>query len=208
QGGRAGGGGEVDRGEAGARRRRRGLRLRHGPARGLRPGLRDRNPGVVAAAGALPDRARLEERQQDRGPGVHQEAPGHDGPEGAAEVRVRRAEAACATVVSARRLAFNGLLLLCTFLSLAFLVLPLVAIFARVPLRHLLDQLNSPVARDAMRLSLETNVISLSVLLLVGTPAAYLIGRHRFRGRSIVLTAIELPLVLPPSVAGIGLLAA
>jgi molybdate transport system permease protein len=110
--------------------------------------------------------------------------------------------------VSARRLAFNGLLLLCTFLSLAFLVLPLLAIFARVPLRHLLDQLASPVARDAMRLSLETNVISLAILLLVGTPAAYLIGRHRFRGRTVVLTAIELPLVLPPSVAGIGLLAA
>src|SRR5262249_17527208 len=205
---RPGEGREVDRREAGARRRRRGLRVRHRPARGLGPGVGDRHPGVVAAPGALPDRADLEERQQDRGPGVHQEAPEHHGPQGTAEVRVRRAEAARATVVSARRLAFNGLLLLCTFLSLAFLVLPLVAIFARVPLRHLLDQLSSPVAQDAMRLSFETNVISLGILLLVGTPAAYLIGRHRFRGRTVVLTAIELPLVLPPSVAGIGLLAA
>ena len=110
--------------------------------------------------------------------------------------------------VSARRLAFQGLLLLATFLSLAFLVLPLLAIFLRVPLRHLLDQLSSPVARDAVRLTLETNVISLGILLLVGTPAAYFLGRHRFPGRSVVLTAIELPLVLPPSVAGIGLLAA
>ncbi len=110
--------------------------------------------------------------------------------------------------MSARRLAFQGLLLLTTFLSLAFLVLPLLAIFLRVPLRHLLDQLSSPVARDAVRLTLETNVISLGILLLVGTPAAYFLGRHRFPGRSVVLTAIELPLVLPPSVAGIGLLAA
>jgi molybdate transport system permease protein len=59
-----------------------------------------------------------------------------------------------------------------------------------------------------VRLTLETNVISLGILLLVGTPAAYFLGRHRFPGRSVVLTAIELPLVLPPSVAGIGLLAA
>src|SRR5206468_3476599 len=85
---------------------------------------------------------------------------------------------------------------------------PLVAIFARVPLRHLLDQLQSPVARDALRLSLETNVISLAILLAVGTPCAYLLASRSFRGRSAVLTLIELPLVLPPAVAGIGLLAA
>ena len=46
------------------------------------------------------------------------------------------------------------------------------------------------------------------MILLVGTPAAYLIATRRFRGRSVVITAIELPLVLPPAVAGIGLLAA
>jgi len=44
--------------------------------------------------------------------------------------------------------------------------------------------------------------------MLIGTPAAYLIGTRRFRGRSAVITAVELPLVLPPAVAGIGLLAA
>ena len=43
---------------------------------------------------------------------------------------------------------------------------------------------------------------------MVGTPAAYLIARRRFRGRSVVITLIELPLVLPPAAAGIALLAA
>ena len=44
--------------------------------------------------------------------------------------------------------------------------------------------------------------------MLVGTPAAYLLATRRFRGRALVITLIELPLVLPPAVAGIALLAA
>ena len=43
---------------------------------------------------------------------------------------------------------------------------------------------------------------------MVGTPAAYFLATRRFRGRAVVVTLVELPLVLPPAVAGIGLLAA
>ena len=57
-------------------------------------------------------------------------------------------------------------------------------------------------------LTATTNAIALAVILLVGTPAAYLLGTRRFRGRTLVITLVELPLVLPPTVAGIGLLAA
>ncbi len=57
-------------------------------------------------------------------------------------------------------------------------------------------------------LTATTNAIALAVILLVGTPAAYLLGTRRFRGREVVITLVELPLVLPPTVAGIGLLAA
>jgi molybdate transport system permease protein len=46
------------------------------------------------------------------------------------------------------------------------------------------------------------------VIVVVGTPAAYLLATREFRGKALVTTAIELPLVLPPAVAGIGLLAA
>jgi molybdate transport system permease protein len=95
-----------------------------------------------------------------------------------------------------------------TLVALGFLVLPIVAIFARVPLHRLLDQVDDPVVRDAMVLTATTNAIALAVILLVGTPAAYLLGTHRFRGRTLAITLVELPLVLPPSVAGIGLLAA
>ena len=77
-----------------------------------------------------------------------------------------------------------------------------------MPLHLLIDQLDDPIVRDALVLTATTNTIALVVILLVGTPAAYLLGTRRFRGRSVVITLVELPLVLPPTVAGIGLLAA
>jgi molybdate transport system permease protein len=108
----------------------------------------------------------------------------------------------------ARGAAFGASTFLLTLVALAFLVLPIVAIFARVPLHRLLDQLDDPIVRDALVLTATTNAIALAVILLVGTPAAYFLGTRRFRGRTVAITLIELPLVLPPTVAGIGLLAA
>ncbi len=93
-------------------------------------------------------------------------------------------------------------------LALLFLTLPIAAIFLQVGPGELIDRLGDPQATDALRLSLITSGIALVLILVVGTPAAYLIATRRFRGRSVVITAIELPLVLPPAVAGIGLLAA
>jgi molybdate transport system permease protein len=105
------------------------------------------------------------------------------------------------------RRAFPVLLVLATALSVAFLLLPVVAIFLRVSPGHLFAQLGSPVARDALLVSLKTNAIAEAIILLVGTPAAWFLARRAFRGRALVITAIELPLVLPPAVAGIALIA-
>jgi molybdate transport system permease protein len=107
-----------------------------------------------------------------------------------------------------RRVAFAGLLFAATAVALAFLLVPLLAIFLRVPLGRLVDQLGSRVFLDALIVSLKTSLVAHGLVLLVGTPAAYLLARSRFRGRSVVLTLLELPLVLPPAVAGIALLAA
>ncbi len=90
----------------------------------------------------------------------------------------------------------------------AFVGLPLLAIFLRVPLGTLVAQLHSPVARDALRISLKTSLTALLFIVVVGTPVAYLLGTRRFRGRTVLVTFLELPLVLPPAVAGIGLFAA
>lgn len=84
----------------------------------------------------------------------------------------------------------------------------MLAIFLRVPPGSLIGQLDEPVVRDALIVSLKTNAIAEALILLVGTPTAYLLATRRFRGRSVAITLIELPLVLPPAVAGIGLLAA
>ncbi len=56
-------------------------------------------------------------------------------------------------------------------------------------------------------MSLETTAIAIAVIVAVGTPAAYILATRSFPGRSVVITLIELPLVLPPAVAGIALLA-
>ena len=96
----------------------------------------------------------------------------------------------------------------CAALVVAFLALPVVALFLRVPPSELVAQLGDPVARDALVVSLRTNAIAQVLVLAIGTPAAYALATRRFRGRSVALSLIELPLVLPPAVAGIGLLAA
>ena len=104
--------------------------------------------------------------------------------------------------------AFATLVAVATALALAFLLLPIAAIFLRVPPGDLLGALGNHVTRDALVVSMRTSAIAHAAVLLVGTPAAYLLARHRFPGRSAVLTLIELPLVLPPAVAGIALFAA
>jgi molybdate transport system permease protein len=92
--------------------------------------------------------------------------------------------------------------------AFVFLLLPIVAIFLRIPVRELFAQLDNQVARDALVVSLKTSLIAHVSVLVFGTPTAYFLARRRFPGRSAVLTLIELPLVIPPAVAGIALLAA
>ena len=103
---------------------------------------------------------------------------------------------------------FPGLLVVALTLALLFLTLPIVAIFVDVGPLDLLSGLNDEGAVDALRLSLLCTAAAVAIIVLVGTPAAYLLATRRFRGRAGIVTLIELPLVLPPAVAGIGLLAA
>jgi molybdate transport system permease protein len=107
-----------------------------------------------------------------------------------------------------RRSWFGAIAFVALLATLAFLVIPVVAIFADVSPARLLDALGEESARDALWLSLRATAIAVAIIVVVGTPAAYLLASRRFRGRSLVLTAIELPLVMPPAVAGIALLAA
>lgn len=91
---------------------------------------------------------------------------------------------------------------------LSFLVLPIVALITYQPLHDLIDGFGTRVATDALVVSAKTNLIAFVLMIGLGTPFAYILARSRFRGRSVVLTVVELPLVMPPAVAGLGLLVA
>ena len=100
------------------------------------------------------------------------------------------------------------------------IVLPaaLLALFLGLPVALLVGRalfggslavaLGSGAVVDALTLSLVTTAISLSLTIALATPLAHLLARRRFRGASIVETIVDLPIVLPPSVAGLALLLA
>jgi len=77
-----------------------------------------------------------------------------------------------------------------------------------VPPGELVDQLSNLVVRDALIVSLKTTIVAQALILLFGTPTAYALATRRFPGRALLVTFVELPIVLPPAVAGIGLLVA
>ncbi|MEO9118757.1 MAG: molybdate ABC transporter permease subunit [Solirubrobacteraceae bacterium] len=93
-------------------------------------------------------------------------------------------------------------------IAIGFLMLPLVALITYQPLHDLISNFGSQVAVDAIKVSLKTNAIAFTLMVAFGTPFAYVLARRRFPGRSIVVTLVELPLVMPPAVAGLGLLVA
>jgi len=111
-----------------------------------------------------------------------------------------------------RQAVIRGVLSVLFFLAIAvaltFLVLPVVAIFTHVPVSRLLHEFSNPIVTDALLVSLKTIVVSQIAILLLGTPTAYFLASRRFPGRPLVVTLVELPIVLPPAVAGIGLIVA
>ena len=103
---------------------------------------------------------------------------------------------------------FPALLVAALAVTLTFLALPIAAIFVDVGPAELLASLDDDESLDALRLSLTTTIAALILILAIGTPAAWLLATRDFRGRTLATTLVELPLVLPPAVAGVGLLAA
>lgn len=93
--------------------------------------------------------------------------------------------------------------------ALLFLIaLPLAALLLTTSPRALVDGLRDPMVGPAIRLSLSTTTVSLTLVVLSGTPLAWLLARRRGRGWRFVETLMQLPVVLPPAVAGVALLLA
>jgi molybdate transport system permease protein len=93
------------------------------------------------------------------------------------------------------------------FLAALTLGLPVVVLVGRAVLDGaLFASATMGVVVDALVLSLLTTSISLGLTVVIGLPLALLLARRSFRGQTILETVIDLPIVLPPSVAGLALL--
>jgi molybdate transport system permease protein len=91
---------------------------------------------------------------------------------------------------------------------IGFLIVPIVALITYQPPHLLIEGFGTKVVTDAILVSLKTNAIAFTLMIAFGTPFAYLLARSRFAGRSVIITVVELPLVMPPAVAGLALLVA
>jgi molybdate transport system permease protein len=87
-----------------------------------------------------------------------------------------------------------------------FLALPLCILLWRGASAGVAGYLSDPSVIQAAMLSLVTSVVSLLLTIVMGTPLAYMLSRWTFRRKSWIELVIDLPIVLPPMVAGIGLL--
>lgn len=93
-------------------------------------------------------------------------------------------------------------------LFLALVGLPLVALLVRVPPGELIRRAASPLVLQALRLSLFTSLTATLLVAAIGLPVAYVLATRQFPGRRVLETLVELPMVIPPTVAGVGLLLA
>ncbi len=110
------------------------------------------------------------------------------------------------TFVSERRRRPPVAVVAVAVVAVGFLVLPLVGLLARAPWGSLWVDLTSPVAVDALRLSLICSLTATGLSLVLGLPLAWVLARTEFPGRDLVRALTILPMVLPPVVGGVALL--
>lgn len=105
-------------------------------------------------------------------------------------------------------LAMLGRLVLVSVIAvaLAFLFLPLLSVFLTKSPLEIIADLNTGVAYQALVLSLQTTLVSLAITVVFGTPLALWVAKSTFRGKRFLEVALQMPIVSPPAVAGVGLL--
>lgn len=89
---------------------------------------------------------------------------------------------------------------------LLFLLLPLFSLFATTSFAVFWDSLRHPLLWPALRLSLTTTVVSLGIVVFLGTPLAWSLTSSRSRAARFLETLVELPMAIPPAVVGVALL--
>ncbi len=91
-------------------------------------------------------------------------------------------------------------------IGVGFFVLPLVGLLSRASWETALDDLTSPEALTALRLSFVVSLAATALALVLGVPLAWIYARVTFRGRDVVRALTTLPMILPPVVGGVALL--
>lgn len=108
-----------------------------------------------------------------------------------------------------RRTRFDGVVIGLAAVLLALFVIPLLALTGRgLAAVGRLAVVGLDAVAAALSLSLMTTAVSMATVVLFGTPLAYALSRYQFRGKALLTTVVELPVVMPPVVAGLALLAA
>jgi molybdate transport system permease protein len=102
----------------------------------------------------------------------------------------------------------SGVAVAALALLAGFISLPIISLVVWTVNEDSWRAMASPEARDALLLSIRTTAISMLIIILVGTPAAYVLARADFPGKRALDSLIDVPAVLPPSAAGIALLLA
>ncbi len=105
-------------------------------------------------------------------------------------------------------LALRGVVTLAVAFLFALIALPLLSIFLRVPPADIVARLDEPVVVEALKLSLLTSACATVIAAGLGLPVAYLFATRRFPGQRVLEVLVDLPMVLPPTVAGFALLLA
>lgn len=93
-------------------------------------------------------------------------------------------------------------------IAVSFIGIPIAAILLRVPPALLFASLQDPLVIDTLFLSLSTAGISTLIVICFGTPVAYINARCQYAGKKVIDTITDIPVVLPPAVAGLALLMA
>ncbi len=93
-------------------------------------------------------------------------------------------------------------------LAFLYIALPVISLFLKISPESFISELNNSVVMEALKLSFITSVISAIIVVIMGTPIAYVNARYQYPGKVLIDTVIDLPVVLPPAVAGIALLMA
>jgi molybdate transport system permease protein len=87
-----------------------------------------------------------------------------------------------------------------------FIALPILAVFLRISPSQVSLQLQNAQIIEAIKLSLFTSAIATAIAIVLAVPTAYFMATRKFPGKAIIDTIIDLPIVLPPAVAGVALL--